>query len=142
MPTRVMEHQNYVALSWKAKALLLEFGRQLRYKGDGGAKNNGDLCVSITLMRERGWKSKESLDLAIKELVHYGFALKTRYGGLGRGPDLYALTFLAIDECDGKLDVQPTNVPSNEWALPKKKWERPKRKKQDDHPVIQFHATR
>ena len=129
MPLRVMDHENYINLSSKAKDLLFEFGRQLRYSKDGGARNNGDLCVTISLMKDRGWKSKESLDFAIRELTHYGFIVKTRSGGMGFGPDLYALTFLAIDECEGKLEIGPTNVPSNEWAHSRQKWCRPQRKK-------------
>ncbi|WP_157673558.1 hypothetical protein [Endozoicomonas ascidiicola] len=43
--------------------------------------------------------------------------MQTRMGlAMGRGkPHLYALTFLAIDECGGKLDVAATRVASGKW---------------------------
>lgn len=94
----------------------------------GGPVNNGDISVTWKLMRERGWKSNGTVREKINELMHYGFVVCTRKGGLGMGPDLFALTFFAIDECDGKLHVKPTKVAPNDWIEPKPKWQRPKRK--------------
>jgi hypothetical protein len=65
-------------------------------------------------MKPRGWKSKETLNNARRELLEKGFIIITRQGGL-RECSLYAVTFFAIDECDGKLDVSASRSPSNLW---------------------------
>ena len=65
-------------------------------------------------MKNRGWKSKDTLNKARQELLDVELIMVTRYGDRRR-PHLYALTFLAIDECKGKLDVQPTERPLSLW---------------------------
>lgn len=108
IPIVCMDHPNYTALGNSAIRLLLEFARQ--YNG----RNNGDLCCAWALMRERGWRSKATVDRACRELVSRGWIERTRQGGRNQ-PNLYALTFYAIDECKGKLDVKPTATPSGLW---------------------------
>jgi hypothetical protein len=51
---------------------------------------------------------------ALAELLALGFIEQTRQGGKNQC-SLYAVTWLAIDECNGKLYVKPTNVASNLW---------------------------
>jgi hypothetical protein len=65
-------------------------------------------------MKARGWKSKDTLQRALVELLGTGMIEKTRQGGL-HCPTLYAFTWLPIEECGGKLDVKATSVPSNLW---------------------------
>ena len=103
-----MEHENYIRLSSHAKVLLWEFC--LRYNG----YNNGDLCAAFSVLKKRGWRSKGTLSRALKELQEYGWIRVTRVGGKHRCA-LYALTFQAIDECKGKLDVASTTVASGDW---------------------------
>jgi hypothetical protein len=103
-----MEHENYISLSTHAKVLLLELCKQ--YNGF----NNGDLCASFSVMRKRGFKSKGTLDNAIKELKGKNWILTSRQGGRHRC-SLYALTFQAIDDCKGKLDIQPTTTAPGTW---------------------------
>lgn len=117
----------YHMLSAKATRLLIDICSQLRFQGDGGTKNNGDLCAAFSVMKERGWTSHESLEFALKELLYYGFIKITRRGERKKC-HLYAVTWWAIDDCDRKLDVAETNVPSNEWKAEKSKWKRPQRK--------------
>jgi len=126
-PVEVLSHLNFINLSSKAKHLLFDLASQLCFK-QGGTVNNGDLTASFTVMQKRGWKSRESLDLAIKELLYYAFVKLTRQGGFRAGPNLYAFTFFAIDDCNGKLFIPATITPSGDWKITKKKWERPKRK--------------
>lgn len=116
LPYAVIESPNFQKLSGSAVKLLVQMGHQLRFQ-KGGTKNNGDLCVSWSVMKERGWRSKDTLQRARNELLYYGFIELTRTGlAMVRGkPHLYALTFLAIDECGGKLDVAATRVPSGSW---------------------------
>lgn len=108
LPRDVIESPEFAGLSGNAVKLLLDLGAQ--YRGT----NNGDLGVWWKLMRQKGWKSKNTLYRAIHELETAGFILRTRRGGMNRAT-LFAITFFAIDECGGKLDVRPTNVAPNTW---------------------------
>ena len=60
IPTGVLCHSNFVNLTHKAKALLLDLAQQVRFK-EGGTVNNGDLSVAFTVMQDRGWTSKDTL---------------------------------------------------------------------------------
>lgn len=110
-PTAVLVSSNFCGLSTKAKALLLDIGA--RYNGF----NNGDLAAPYSWMKARGWKSKDTLHRALKELLEAGMIELTRQGGL-HGPSLYAFTWIAIDDCRVKLDVAATRVASGKWQLP------------------------
>jgi len=95
-------------LSHKAAHLLDNLFAQ--YDG----KNNGDLSAAPKIMRLYGWTSQGSIHSALIELLAFGFIEQTRQGGRNKC-SLYAVTWLSIDECGGKLDVSPTKVPSNLW---------------------------
>jgi len=110
MPHAVLASQRYINLSLIAVRLLHDL--HFHFRGN----NNGNLSAAWTLMKPRGWKSRSSLFKARDELLRAGFIKITRMGGR-RIPHLYALTYLAIDECNGKLDCAPTKVPSSEWKL-------------------------
>jgi hypothetical protein len=108
LPHAVLNSANCIALSAYAKALLLDIAAQ--YKGS----NNGDLAACWRLMQPRGWKSRDTLSRALRELIHFGLIDLARQGGLHRA-SLYALTWRAVDNCNGKLDVSATSVASNRW---------------------------
>jgi hypothetical protein len=76
--------------------------------------NNGDLSAAPKIMKLYGWNSQGSIHKALAELLALGFIEQTRQGGRNQC-SLYAVTWLAIDDCKGKLDVSPTNVASNLW---------------------------
>jgi hypothetical protein len=77
-------------------------------------KNNGDLSAAPKIMKLYGWSSQGSIHSALTELLALGFIEQTRQGGKNQC-SLYAVTWLAIDECNGKLDVKSTQVASNLW---------------------------
>jgi len=77
-------------------------------------KNNGDFSAAPAIMELYGWTSKGALDKALKELLAHGFIEQTRQGGRNKC-SLFAVTWLAIDECNRKLDVSATRVASNLW---------------------------
>ncbi|TCV89670.1 hypothetical protein [Sulfurirhabdus autotrophica] len=108
IPHAVIRSHSYSLLSSYAIKLLFDLLAQ--YNGS----NNGDFCTAWTLMQPRGWKSKGTLSKAIKELIEAGWLELTRQGGRNKA-GLYAVTFYAIDECKGKLDVQPTRTPRGTW---------------------------
>jgi hypothetical protein len=109
LPHRVLESANYLELSSKAVKLLIDICMQFR-----GA-NNGDLSTTWRLMKARGWRSRETLDTARDELLDAGMIEQTRQGGMHKC-NLYAFTWQPIDECGGKLHVNPTKVASGLWA--------------------------
>ena len=111
IPTVVIDSDNFRELSAKSKALILDMGAG--YNG----YNNGDLAATYSLMRKRGWRSKDTLHRALTELQVRGMLELTRQGGL-LGASLYAFTWLPIDACKGKLDVAPTRVASGRWKAP------------------------
>ncbi len=108
IPKACMGHENYARLSPYAKVLLIEFCYQ--YNGH----NNGDLSAAFSVLQKRGWRSKGTLDRALKELRETGWITLTRQGGQNLC-SLFALTFQAIDECKGKHDIPPTTVASGIW---------------------------
>lgn len=76
--------------------------------------NNGDFSAAPKITKLYGWRSQGSVDKALKELLAKGFIEQTRQGGRNTC-SLYAMTWLSVDECKGKLDVSETKVPSNLW---------------------------
>jgi hypothetical protein len=111
VPTDVLKSPNFLGLSTKAKALILDLGA--RFTG----YNNGDLAAPWSWMKERGWRSKGTLHEAIKELLHAGMIEQTRQGGL-HGPSLYAFTWRPVDSCKAYPDITPTRVASGKWQDP------------------------
>lgn len=110
IPHCLLESSVFTGLSAHAVKLLMDLATQ--FKGF----NNGDLCMAWTIMEKRGWKSRDTLNKARQELLDQELLLISRRGDRKR-PNLYALTFFAIDECGGKLDVKPTDRPYSTWRL-------------------------
>lgn len=107
-PRDVANSDTYRSLSAKAVKLLNDLYFQFR------GVNNGDLAAAWGIMQPRGWKSRDTLHKALCELLAVGMIEKTRQGGRNRC-SLYAVTWLPIDECNGKLDVPATRTPSGLW---------------------------
>lgn len=110
LPHAVLDHPDFINLSPRATKLLLDVSTQ--YRGC----NNGDLCVAFSIMEKRGWKSKSSLQYAIKELLKSDLIRLTRQGGR-KIPNLYAITWQPIDECNGKLDISSTRLAPKSFRL-------------------------
>lgn len=110
LPHCLLESNVYIGLSAHAVKLLNDLLAQ--FKGF----NNGDLCLSWSIMEKRGWKSRDTLNKARKELIDTELIIVSRYGDRKR-PHLYALTFFAVDECSGKLDINATQKPLSLWRL-------------------------
>lgn len=110
LPHELLNSTNFRNLSAHAVRLLIDIGSQYR----GG--NNGDLTAAWKIMSARGWKSRDTLNKALTELLHFGMIEKTRHGGRNRC-NLFALTWRAIDDCSGKLEVASTTVASGRWKI-------------------------
>jgi hypothetical protein len=107
LPHHMLKSPEFAALGYSATKLLLEIAMQFN------GKNNGDLSATVTLLGERGWNSGV-LIRAKEELIRSGFIVKTRQGGR-HVCDLFGVTWLPIDRCDGKHDHPAETVPLNLW---------------------------
>jgi hypothetical protein len=108
LPLIVPESEQYAALTAPAVKLLVDLMGQ--YSGN----NNGDLCAAWTVMEQRGWRSRDTLANALKELLGSGFVVKTRQGGR-HAASLYGITFWALDP-NPKLDMLEDDFPRSLWA--------------------------
>lgn len=108
VPHVILESAEYARLSAQAVKLLLDLCAQ--YNGI----NNGDFSAAWSVMEKKGWRSRDTLGNAQRELEESGFILKTRQGGR-RKCNLYGVTWKNIDQCGGKLDVKSTKTPANTW---------------------------
>lgn len=114
LPHAVMDSDDYKSLSGSAMKVLMCLLRQFN------GRNNGDLSASFTLANTWGIGSKSTLSKALKELQERDMIICTREGRFLRPGGccaLYAVTWLAIDECSGKLEVSSSNVPSRKFSL-------------------------
>ena len=121
IPVSVMDSPDFKKLSGAALKLLLALCYQ--YKGN----NNGDLTTAFTVMRAYGFTSKGTLDRAKKQLLEAGLIVMSRQGRFmnpGGICDLYAITWLAVDECGGKLEIPATNTPIRNFSLDNQKRKR------------------
>lgn len=89
----MMDSPDYMGLSPSAKVLLQDVARQ--YNG----KNNGSLSPTWELMKNRGWKSPNTLNAAKKELRATRLITVTRKGRKGPNgdPELWAVNWLKMD---------------------------------------------
>lgn len=127
IPHAVQDSPNWRLLSHVAAHLLLSIARQFN------GRNNGDLCAALSVLSRDGWKSNDTVGVALRELLHYGFIVLTRQGGL-HAPSLYALTWRPIDDCGGKLDLPSSQVASGEWKQVRAKFKRPLKKQKATPP--------
>lgn len=108
LPKAVITHSNYYSLTSSEVKLFIDLAAQ--YFGS----NNGDFTAAWTIMKHKGWRSKETLFRARKGLVEKGFIVTARQGGRNRCT-LFGITFQPINECDGKLDIESSNIPLGWW---------------------------
>lgn len=103
LPLDVLQGAAYAMLSSTAKALLLDLAAQLRAK-HGEIVNNGDLTTALSVLSNYGWKSDNTIRRATKQLEMNKLIEKTRQGHLPNKANLYAVTWLPLNE-NPKLDI-------------------------------------
>ncbi|MBA4143310.1 MAG: hypothetical protein H0X43_10000 [Nitrosospira sp.] len=111
VPHEVLNSVAYVGLSAHARMLLFDIVAQ--YKGN----NNGDLSAAWKLMKQRGWKSEETLHKVKRQLLERGLIAETRKGARPNKAALYGITWQALDDCKGKLDVSAQSFPRGQYRL-------------------------
>lgn len=114
LPHAVVRSENWRACGGSAIKVLLHLADQ--YNGH----NNGDLSAPLSA-KPGGVASPSTLTRALKELQHFGLIVTTRHGGKNRA-SLYALTWNAIDECKGKLEVRATHTAPGDWKEPRSRF--------------------
>jgi len=128
----MLECLNYARLTTRGKALLLDLRAQFK-----GSQNGNIDATWSRLSKQDCWNSKETLNLAIQELLHYGFITRTRRGkriGGKHYPSLYALTWEPINELP-RQGIEPTLKASHAWHGAKPTWKQPKRKRKRKTPA-------
>lgn len=103
LPHTVLHHMAFTKLTARATKLLLDIA--IQYNGI----NNGDLCITLSVMKKCGWNSNDQLTKARDELLEKDLIILTRQGGRHTS-SLYAITWQSIDECKGKLDIKSTRL--------------------------------
>lgn len=109
IPANVLQSPEFHGITGEAVRLLLALAAQ--YNGH----NNGNLCAALSVARQYGFKSGDTLARAIAGLIEAGLIIRTREGmfnGAGSKCALFAIAWKAIDPCPGKdLTVAPTKAP-------------------------------
>jgi hypothetical protein len=118
LPIDLLGSEEFSQVSAHAKSVLFALCAQLRWRDS--EFNNGDLCGSWSVMVKYGTRSRDTLARALRELREGGWIEVSRQGGR-RQATLYAVTFLAVGHCDGKLDIGPTVRPTSRWRRSKNK---------------------
>jgi hypothetical protein len=109
IPLEVLQCKAYASLSITAKALFIDLAAQLRGKF-GEVRNNGDLTTALRVLANRGWKSDKTIRRAAKELENVLLIVKTRQGHLPNKSNLYAVTWLELNE-NPKFDITKIGFP-------------------------------
>ncbi len=105
-PDLLYDDPVYIQLSLKAKALLLDMGRQFN------GHNNGNLKLNSTYMAKyRGFK-KSTVERARDELLTAKLLEITYQGGLNIGASCYGFTWLPINECKSNIHIREAKTPS------------------------------
>jgi hypothetical protein len=106
-----LDSAEFARLTTGARSLLLLFAR--RYNGH----NNGNLEMTVRQFKAAGLGSEPTMRKYIAELVNGGWIVVTRYGGMRCGPNLYALTYLGIQDTNIEYDdpYKADTVPLHLW---------------------------
>ena len=91
------------------------------------SRNNGDLTATWTFMERRGWRSRDTLRNALKELLERRWIQQTRQGGRNR-PSLYGVTIYALDALE-KIDICQSDFDRGGWAKGPLEPTRPRKRK-------------
>ncbi|MDB2434190.1 hypothetical protein N9W66_08620 [Luminiphilus sp.] len=108
VPMNVLRSLAYIKLSNSAARLFFDIYGQFT------GNNNGDFTASFSVMKRFGWRSKNTLSSALRELLESELVIETRQGIFNSTHSqcaLYGVTFKPIDACQGKLDVAATKTP-------------------------------
>ena len=95
LPWCVIDSPAYQSLSYPAVALLIELARQYV------RNNNGRMLLSWRYLAARGWRSKDVIERARKELLDAKLIYQTVQGHRPNKASWYALTWYSLDKLAG-----------------------------------------
>lgn len=111
IPDEVVRSKAYESCSPVARSVLLELVFQTWYDTKTRTiTNNGDLTTAEEVIGGRGIGTPKTIRKAVAELEAAGLIVQTRHGGLHRGCNLYALTWLPLNE-QAKLEIDQRCYP-------------------------------
>lgn len=91
LPWSVLDSRAFLGLSYPARALLLEIAWQFV------RDNNGRLLTSAGHLEACGWKSRDVITRAKRELLEAGFIFETVKGQRPNRASWYAVTWMTLD---------------------------------------------
>lgn len=92
LPWSVLDSAAYTSLSHPARGLLLEIARQFV------RDNNGRLLASAAYLETRGWKSRDVITRAKRELLEAGLIFETVKGHRPNKASWYAVTWRTLNK--------------------------------------------
>lgn len=105
----ILRSKQFNGLTGNAVKLLLFLFSQFN------GRNNGDFSMAWVDLADAGWSSEATARRARDELLAAGFIRITRHGHKRRC-FLFAVTWLPVDDCDGKgLEVASERVACDWW---------------------------
>jgi hypothetical protein len=107
IPHALLTHPTYGELTGGAAKLLLAL------LADYAGNNNGHLTATFSRMKRFGFNSKDSLARGLRELITFGYIVRTKTHHL-RSPALYAVTWLPIDRAPAGQSYDTGAVPAEE----------------------------
>lgn len=112
VPLEFLRSRACAELSPHAAKLLLDLMALL----GPNATRNGDLSLAPKAMKARGWSGRETLRMAVAELLSHGLLAQTRQGSR-RDCSLYALTLYPVNCEVDKLDfgAGPGSYTTQDW---------------------------
>lgn len=116
---RVIDSPAYAALTFSARALLVQIARQLT------KTNNGHLQATYSYMQRFGF-SVNTLSRATHELITHGFIYKTKSGGFHQGAAQFAITWLTVSNTNGIFMQGFKACAWRDWQPEQKKTRPPK----------------
>lgn len=111
VPIRFLRSRTCASLSVHASKLLLDVLASLQSNGRG----NGDISLTPSLMRKRGWTSRATLNATIHELVDANLLKPTRQG-TRFSTSLFACTLYPISCNFNKLDIRQGNYGTHDYG--------------------------
>ncbi|WP_374515581.1 hypothetical protein [Niveibacterium sp.] len=99
LPHQLLDSPAWLALSFSARALLIDVARQF------SGSNNGRLTLCDKALRPRGWTSSATIHKAKRELLAAGFLCETRKGHKPNKASWFALTWQTLD-WSPDMDIQ------------------------------------
>lgn len=110
IPLKVLDSPAWRVMDFSEKALYTDLRAKLR------STNNGNINAVFSEMKHRGWNSDTTLRKCLRVLIHMGFIVQTRRGGIAamsKVCNLYGFTDYPIAEHRKQgIEAQP---PTNSY---------------------------